>query len=1515
MPHINRIRVNNVKYNFGTQFYDDFVMRFDGRNALYDLANGGGKSVLMLLLFQNLIPNCTLDDKQPIEKLFRTGEGSTTIHSLVEWKLDAGEAYKYMLTGFCARKAKEDDSREKKRDVAAIDYFNYVIFYREYNDNDIINLPLCHGKERITYTGLKSYLKALGHGDLSLDVHIFERKGEYQRFISQYGLYESAWEIIRGINKTEGHVRTWFETNFRTTRKVVEDLLIEEIIQKAFHTKAQGQGDADMAKTLMEIKDQLLKLSKKKEEISGYEHQIEALENFSGRIETLEKLYDEEQTFYFELVKAYNTASNAMRQKEKELALSEKEAALYSGRAQEITRKLESAKISRTQEQLKACEADTGKYDQELADLRAKRGEQQLELSMKLCANDYLAYMEDKKKAAAVRHAIDHADTGSDELLVKLNGYAARQKKFFEHNEKLWCQELEQLKAELSQAEALAGRSARKQSELERELAVTGSKLEHSRQEETRLLEEIHRLSKNVNALLVEEPEREIRHRQIESRNVSGEIARMEEEQSQAREKIHANAVRREAIRVTVETMEKEAREFAEFEKTWQQKKAKADKLMEVYHSPDYRTLKNTIYERWQKVVVDAYEKHSALRRCRELCNQLDSFQPMLSDKARTELMDYLRRCHGVTCMAGCDYISGLPKEQRRELLERIPWLPCAIIVRDGFSQVAGDHVLLEKELGENIYPIIGLDRVLGSEAALKEEHVLFLTKNKKLFYDESAVQARKAALKEEQEQLERALSRLEDTSRTYRSDVEYLSEFIVDYHDKYVDKLAEMTRSRGQIDALKNENLALENENIRLKAELSERDSVISEQKARLEEIAEELKTLEMIDGLNSTLKTTEDQTRQYREQERSLKVTLEQAKLSCQEAEKKAQESRSRMEFLAESRKAQDKVWQEIYSGYYKEPDSASGPEAVESKGEVSEAGTDSAASGAEAAESESKASEAGMDSAASGPEAAAAEDMDSDAIDGIFRGLKEAFEKEHMDIEDKRQLLESYEQSMRRLLALIEERGVSVKELEELYDKGLLMPAAQETIDSLKESIARRRDELQEIGRRAEQVRADQNRLAGRVENAISAVKEKYGSFEAVELKDGSYELFMEELEGALKTAKERMEQSGENGRRLSRELRGIEDTRKDLERLMRTARVTYNLTRDFYADSRGLRKRYEDLSEQYEHLRNEEHQKREAFEKNKDQLANIMFEQKAIPLADEIRYHMEIPGDAREAQALAARIRETVQIIRLEKERISQGIEDMIQIKESFENQCLQRCLDIKTQLERLPGLSKIMLDGVWVPMLQLKIPYVREEFYRQRMSEYIDSVVVNSDTYKAFDDKLKYIRQKLAWKNLFSVIVTDMNSIRLNLYKRERIHEQSRYLKYEEAVGSTGQSQGIYIQFLIAVINYISALYAPEGDSTAAGKVIFIDNPFGAAKDIYIWEPIFKLLKANNVQMIVPARGATPAISGMFDVNYILGQKMIDGKIQTVVVDYYSNVDIDDMEYVKIDFEQEVFDFI
>lgn len=1477
MPHINRIRVNNVKYNFGTQFYDDFVMRFDGRNALYDLANGGGKSVLMLLLFQNLIPNCTLDDKQPVEKLFRTGEGSTTIHSLVEWKLDLKDIrddYKYMLTGFCARKAKDDGRGDKTRDVASIDYFNYVIFYREYNDNDIINLPLQKGKERITYTGLKTYLKNLGHNDYHLDVHIFERKGEYQRFISRWGLYESSWEIIRGINKTEGHVRTWFETNFKTTRKVIEDLLIEEIIQKAFLVKAEGQTDPDMAKTLLEIKDRLLELSKKKEEISSYEYQIQALESFFGRIETLNELYAKENDFYIDLVKTYNTAANVLRQKEKNVALANKEKEQFTKRIGEMTRKLETVKIQQTQEQLKACEADSGKYEEKISQLRDTKARKQIELNMKQSANNYLEYVEYRKKAGSVHHAIENVSKDSSEVLSKLHAYVTRQKINFDNNKKLWNAQLDELKTELEAARSNEQNQELQCRELEKALAVNASEMERNTADEHKISENIRQLMKNINVLLIDDGARELRNHQIEIRNVTAEFENCQKKKADADLRIREIGLRREAIRVTVENLKNEEEQFLLFEKTWKQKKEKADKLMEVYNAADYHDLKAVIYERWQKIVVDLFEKREQIRKNKLFYDQLGDFQPMITDKALVDIMDYIRRFHGVTCMTGCDYIAGLEPKQRQEVLERIPYLPGCVIVKEGFSQLAGDHVLAAKEFGENIYPVIGLDMVLGSENLSKEEHVLFLTKNKKLFYDKNAVDQRRSQLDARRQTLEKELKRLEDTSRTYMSDIEYLGEFIVDYHDKYVDKLADVTQKRGQLTELTKEDSRLEGDIGELRKHIKQLDEQMLSHSQRLELLEEEKRVIEAISGLNGQLSHVREQQECCKEKERSLNVQISQLKISVNEEKEKVSENRRRMDYFEQRLKDQDKIWNDVYSAYDHQPEDEQIQVAKDKQIEES-----------------------------------------WDEIEAAFCGLKDAFEKEHTDLEDKRQLLESYEQSMERLVQLIKERGVVFDELEDMYEKGTLIPGTPQEIDQLRDELARLTTSIREMSDIAENVKADKNRLTGHVENAISAVEEKYGRFEAVDIKNSSYEHFVEEQEKGLAAVTDKLNQSCESVLRGSREIRAVEDIKKDLERLMRTARVTYNLTKDFYADGAGLRKRYEELCDQYERLKNEEHKKREAFEKNKDQLADLMLAQKSDVLADEIRYHMELPKNAEEAQALKCNIRETIQLICLEKDRIHQGISDMVRIRDSFIDQCLQRCLDIRTELERLPGLSKIILDGNQIPMIQLKIPYVREDFYKPRMTEYIDTIVKNTDAYTDAGDKLRYIRQKLAWKNLFSVIVTDMNSIRLNLYKRERVREQSRYLKYEEAVGSTGQSQGIYIQFLIAVINYISALYSRESDGTACGKVIFIDNPFGAAKDIYIWEPIFKLLKTNNVQMIVPARGATPAISGMFDVNYVLGQKMIDGKVQTVVVDYYSNIKIDEMEYVKIDFEQEVFDFI
>ena len=96
-----------------------------------------------------------------------------------------------------------------------------------------------------------------------------------------------------------------------------------------------------------------------------------------------------------------------------------------------------------------------------------------------------------------------------------------------------------------------------------------------------------------------------------------------------------------------------------------------------------------------------------------------------------------------------------------------------------------------------------------------------------------------------------------------------------------------------------------------------------------------------------------------------------------------------------------------------------------------------------------------------------------------------------------------------------------------------------------------------------------------------------------------------------------------------------------------------------------------------------------------------------------------------------------------------------------------------------------------------------------------------------------------------------------------------------------------------------------------------GNELLLSDIIGTDEDI-IYRDIeteveCKMLKKAINQL--PARGATPAITGRFDVNYILGQKLVDSRQQTVVVDYYSSTKESELEYTRMDYEQATFDFL
>lgn len=1471
MPSINRIRVNNVKYNFGTQFYDDFTMRLYGKNTLYDLANGGGKSVLMLLLLQNMIPNCTLDDKQPIEKLFRTGNGNTTIHSLVEWKLDdtdREDGYRYMTTGFCARKAKESDSETESRankDVASIEYFNYCIFYKEYNKYDIVNLPLAKDGERVTFSGLKNFLKELEHRDMSLKVRIFERKGEYQRFISEYGIHESQWEIIRGINKTEGHVRTYFENNYKTTRKVVEDLLIEEIIEKAFMVKTSrdeaGNETDSMAKMLMDIKEQLTVLAKKKKDIKVYDRQAELIGVLADKVESFIGLYKEQSNLSELLANICVTGEEFARNDEKQLKALE----LKKDEARELKNKqrerIECLKVSKDKRQLEELEQEEKLLGDKVAELTHRVNKLNEDLSLKESVNEYMEYLEDRAKYYQHDAVIKTMMTESSFDEEKLYTYAYNIKMRMDKLLMDYRTQIESLTKELAELKEKEAMNEKLLSESRVSLAVAKNVKTAADEEIVSLSEELSNIRMSMNSIRFTD----VKEQLSEARELVKDYEKAMEE---AKATIDENTGKIQATTLELNQLKEKSLEnnklIAELEAHQSEYEEAAEKLNNIktiYGAAKENELLKIISDRITQAVLDIAAVRKNIDKSMKSINRLKEGRIINISKAAMKAMDYIETRHGVTAMFGMDYLSALPYDKQKEILAINPELPYGVLVKD-YEEVAGDPNIYKLDTEEGIVSIYDMDAI-NSKAVHFGDNAFSIHADVGYLTDEGTkdklIEAQRALVKDYELQLDIK----DEMLSAYRQD----QEFVLRMSE------SDLLKSKEKLKAAEELRVELTEQKDRLEADIKGYKLTIDKAKEQLSLKQEELEkanqditklfAVEKLTDIISSKEEISDKARTDIDRlEQSLNTlinTTDDENISLVETEAKLSSLKARYDEL-------NKEWDDNYKAYYN----------LDKEYTILTIG--------------------------------------DDELKARFTAMVSMGSNDAKAIEDKKLLMDTIKVSMDRALKNIEKRGVSLQLLKEFENNNLLFVSDDKVLESCKHSIRDVEGQITEAKLKQDKKRAEINRLEGSIQYAIKNIENAFGQYVEEEASLSEITATLADGEELLKRLAKEAKDYEDEYRNYLRQQGYMVDLYKDVKRIVTTNDISLEGATPIREEKDKLREIFEDSLIKFD-------RSNKALEKAKNELLRFkgntsasLEQMSAFELANTIREDVIIPADYEAANLLMENLKSISEYIVLERDRIEKSLVDMETIKANFEEQCLQRCLDVKTELDKLPKLSRIVADGEAIQMVGLNIPYFKEEFLKQRMSQYIDSVVAQADDYSNEKDQVKFIRNSLALKKLFGVIVTDMNGIKLSLYKRERIKEQSRYLKYEEAVGSTGQSQGIYIQFLVSIINYISGMYH-TGHEDVRTKTIFIDNPFGAAKDVYIWEPIFALLKANNVQLIVPARGATPAITGRFDVNYILGQQMSKGKQLTVVTDYTSKVDQEELEYKDLEFEQVSFDFI
>ncbi|RQD82139.1 MAG: hypothetical protein D5R96_05940 [Methanocalculus sp. MSAO_Arc2] len=288
MPKLQHVRIVNAQFDDGKGVYEDFIMPFYGRNATYELRNGGGKSVLLMLMLQCLLPNTSLDTNHPFKDMFRGGDQNRTTHVLAEWELEEGIAEKkYLLTGFCAKRRSDQDEGEKND---GIKYFTYIHLYDGPNDLDLEKIHLCWREKGDfvvrDYTDTQKMLREKAKA--GNDIWITDVKKEYIEKIKTYCLLEPEWEFIKQINKQENFLKSYFR-DFRSSRTLVEKLLIKTIEKCLQHKQSlrtgeefEGSNEKSLADALYQCQEQLTRLQEEQKSLHDYEHLMDGITTLQG---------------------------------------------------------------------------------------------------------------------------------------------------------------------------------------------------------------------------------------------------------------------------------------------------------------------------------------------------------------------------------------------------------------------------------------------------------------------------------------------------------------------------------------------------------------------------------------------------------------------------------------------------------------------------------------------------------------------------------------------------------------------------------------------------------------------------------------------------------------------------------------------------------------------------------------------------------------------------------------------------------------------------------------------------------------------------------------------------------------------------------------------------------------------------------------------------------------------------------------------------------------------------------
>ena len=289
MPQIRRIRIVNINYNNGKRLIPDELFDLtdengrEGLNTLISLINGGGKSVLVQLMMQPVLPRAHASSRRIEEFFTRSGDHGFI---MLEWMLDNSNTR--LLIGIAIAAAETSDESRGRN----IKYYTFCSTYTQDSTKySIVNLELSRAEGSRYVPAEYDYVRKLAtRSGGELRCFSDRENSEWKGLLEQYGISQEQWRTLtEKLNSSENGMTGYFE-KFKTSDQLIDQLLIPAI--EAHLSQTDTTGESELSAMMLGYLEQYRNSEKRIHERDVCQRFIEVMTEHQKAVQSLWKAED-----------------------------------------------------------------------------------------------------------------------------------------------------------------------------------------------------------------------------------------------------------------------------------------------------------------------------------------------------------------------------------------------------------------------------------------------------------------------------------------------------------------------------------------------------------------------------------------------------------------------------------------------------------------------------------------------------------------------------------------------------------------------------------------------------------------------------------------------------------------------------------------------------------------------------------------------------------------------------------------------------------------------------------------------------------------------------------------------------------------------------------------------------------------------------------------------------------------------------------------------------------------------